>query len=50
MLSETFKKRLIGDYSFTLKVSRDDATEVLDWAKKFVNEIKQYLLRAGHLK
>ncbi|MCD6384586.1 HEPN domain-containing protein, partial [Candidatus Sumerlaeota bacterium] len=48
MLSESFKKRLVGDYSFTPKVSEQEAKEVLGWAKKFITEIKGYLAKEGH--
>jgi len=44
-LSKTFEKRLIGDYSFDTKISKDDARESLKWAQDFVKEIKKYLER-----
>ena len=44
-LSKTFKKRLIGDYSFDTQMSKGDAKEILEWAKDFVREMKKYLVK-----
>jgi uncharacterized protein (UPF0332 family) len=49
-LSKTFEKRLIGDYSFETRISKDDAKEVLKWAKDFVKEIKRYLEKEDIIK
>jgi uncharacterized protein (UPF0332 family) len=42
-LSKTFEKRLVGDYSFAPQVNKEEAKEVLSWAKKFVMDIEKYL-------
>lgn len=49
-LSKTFEKRLIGDYSFILEISQEDAEKVLKEAKGFVDEIKEYLARESFYK
>lgn len=49
-LSKTFEKRLVGDYSFAPEVNEGEAKEVLSWAKEFVKEIKDYLVKEGYLK
>jgi len=49
-LSKTFEKRLIGDYSFFPEIDDASAKEVLCWAKEFVREIKDYLIKEGYTK
>ena len=48
-LSKTFKKRLIGDYSFDTQMSKGDAKEILEWAKDFVREMKKYLVKEKYI-
>lgn len=48
-LSKTFKKRLIGDYSFDTQMSKGDAKEILEWAKDFVREMKKYLVEEKYI-
>jgi len=49
-LSKTFEKRLIGDYSFAPEIDDEAAKEALCWAKEFVREIRDYLVREGYTK
>lgn len=49
-LKNAFDRRLIGDYSFTSEVTKDEAKEVLNWAKDFITEIRNYLGREGYIK
>lgn len=42
-LSEAFKNRLVGDYSYTSKIDEETAKDTLDWAEEFVEEIDNYL-------
>jgi uncharacterized protein (UPF0332 family) len=48
-LSKTFEKRLVGDYSFAPEISEGDAEKVLNWAKDFIEEINNYLLKNNHI-
>jgi len=50
ILSKSFEKRMVGDYSYVSEMSKEDAEKVLNWAKDFVKEIKDYLIKNGHLK
>lgn len=43
ILSKTFEKRLVGDYSFAPMVDENDAKEVLTWTKEFIKEVNAYL-------
>jgi len=49
-LRNAFDKRLIGDYSFAPEIDDASAKEVLCWAKEFVREIKDYLIKEGYTK
>lgn len=48
-LSKTFEKRLVGDYSFSPEMERDEGAEVLSWARDFVKEVKDYLVKEGYV-
>ena len=43
MLNETFEKRQFGDYDVDANISEEEAKEVLENARIFLNEIKTYL-------
>lgn len=45
ILNETFQKRQFGDYDVDANISDEEAKEVLENAKLFIEEIKAYLLR-----
>jgi uncharacterized protein (UPF0332 family) len=47
-LRNAFDKRLLSDYSFATELSEDDAREVLNQAKGFVEEVKDYLAEKGN--
>jgi len=49
-LSKTFEKRLVGDYSFAPGIDDVATKEVLCWAKEFVREIRDYLIRERYAK
>lgn len=42
-LHRAFEKRQLGDYEYTFVISEDEAREILDKSKDFVEEIIQYL-------
>ena len=42
-LNRAFEKRQIGDYEYTFVISKDEAEEVLENGKKFVEKIVQHL-------
>ena len=44
-LRNAFDKRLVGDYSFAPEVNEKDAKEVFNWAKEFVKEVRDYLVK-----
>jgi uncharacterized protein (UPF0332 family) len=43
MLNETFEKRQFGDYDVDANIREEEAKEVLENARIFMNEIKTYL-------
>jgi len=49
-LGKAFEKRLLGDYSFAPEVEESEANEGLSWAKEFVKDIKDYLVKEGYLR
>lgn len=49
-LNKVFEKRLISDYSFAFEMNEEETKEVLDGAKEFVEEIKNYIVKQGNLK
>ena len=49
-LSKTFEKRLIGDYSFEPQVTMKDTKETLNWAREFVKDIRNYLIKEEYMK
>ncbi|WP_456475702.1 HEPN domain-containing protein [Candidatus Pyrohabitans sp.] len=48
-LNRAFEKRQLGDYEYTFVISEDEAEEVLESGKKFVEEIAQHLREKGIL-
>lgn len=42
-LYRAFEKRQIGDYEYTFVISKEEAEEILENGKKFVDEITQHL-------
>ncbi len=48
-LTRAFEKRQLGDYEYTFVITEDEAEEVLDKSKDFVEEIIQYLQKNGFL-
>lgn len=48
-LNRAFEKRQLGDYEYTFVISEDEAKEILDKSKDFVENIVQYLKRMGIL-
>ena len=44
-LSYAYDKRLIGDYGVGLTISREEAMELLEIARNFVQKLKEYLER-----
>jgi uncharacterized protein (UPF0332 family) len=42
-LNRAFEKRQLGDYEFTFVISKDEAEEILDKGKQFVEKVIQYL-------
>jgi uncharacterized protein (UPF0332 family) len=42
-LNRAFEKRQIGDYEYTFIISEQEAEEILENGKKFVERIVQYL-------
>jgi len=44
-LAEAFGKRLSGDYGIGLTISRREVEKLLEKAKSFVSELKNYLER-----
>jgi len=46
-LSRAYDVRLTGDYAVGLSVSREEAENLLDAARRFVAEVRAYLEREG---
>jgi len=42
-LNRAFEKRQIGDYSYTFVVSDEEAVQILQYGKEFVNKITSWL-------
>jgi uncharacterized protein (UPF0332 family) len=42
-LNRAFEKRQLGDYEYTFVISKDEAEEILDKGKQFVEKVIQYL-------
>ena len=42
-LSRAFEKRQIGDYEYTSLISNEEAEEILDSGKQFINTIENWL-------
>lgn len=42
-LNRAFEKRQLGDYEYTFVISKDEAEEILDRSKYFVDKIIRYL-------
>jgi len=42
-LNRSFEKRQIGDYEYTFVISKDEAEEILENGKRFVEKIIQHL-------
>jgi len=43
ILNRAFEKRLASDYLLSARAGQKDAKEVLDWAKNFIQEAKNFL-------
>jgi uncharacterized protein (UPF0332 family) len=50
ILSKSFEKRMVGDYSFVSEISKKDAEKVLNWTRDFLSKIKEYLIENGFIK
>ncbi len=48
-LSKAYKKRLNGDYEFAFYFKDKETKEIIEWAKKFVSDAKDYLIGEGFL-
>ncbi|RLD18699.1 MAG: hypothetical protein DRI36_00745 [Caldiserica bacterium] len=48
-LNRAFEKRQLGDYEYTLVISKKDAESILISAKKFFKKIEKYLKNTGYL-
>ncbi len=42
-LNRAFEKRQIGDYEYTSLISNEDAEEILDNGKQFINAVENWL-------
>lgn len=42
-LNRAFEKRQLGDYGYTFVISKEEAKEILDSGKRFVNRIAEYI-------
>jgi uncharacterized protein (UPF0332 family) len=42
-LNRAFEKRQIGDYGYTFVVSDEEAVQILQYGKEFVNKITSWL-------
>jgi len=42
-LNRAFEKRQLGDYEYTFVISEDEALEILEQSKHFVERVIQYL-------
>ena len=42
-LNRAFEKRQIGDYEYTSLISNEDAEEILDYGKQFINAVENWL-------
>ncbi|NOR76948.1 MAG: HEPN domain-containing protein [Methanophagales archaeon] len=42
-LNRAFEKRQLGDYEYTFVISEDEAREILEQSKHFVEKVIQYL-------
>ncbi len=42
-INRAFEKRQLGDYEYTFVISKDEAEELLDRSKHFVEEVIRYL-------
>ncbi|MBN2251198.1 MAG: HEPN domain-containing protein [Candidatus Altiarchaeota archaeon] len=47
---KTFQRRLIGDYSYSAKITRKEAADIIEWATGFLTKLKEYLEKQGQLK
>ena len=43
VLNLAFEKRMLGDYSYTFLISKEEAEELLKQGKSFVTQIAEYL-------
>jgi len=48
-LNRAFEKRQLGDYEYTFVISQDEAEEILEKSKLFVETIIQYLSKERNL-
>jgi uncharacterized protein (UPF0332 family) len=48
-LNRVFEKRQLGDYEYTFVISKEEAEEILEKSKDFVERIIQYLKENGFL-
>ena len=48
-LRNAFDKRLIGDYDFTESINKIEAEKFYNTGKKFINDIKEYLVKNNYL-
>jgi uncharacterized protein (UPF0332 family) len=48
-LNRVFEKRQLGDYEYTFVISKEEAEEILEKSKYFVETIIQYLQKNGFL-
>lgn len=48
-LNRAFEKRQLGDYEFIFVLSEDEASEILENARKFAENCVDYLKSNGHL-
>jgi len=42
-LNRAFEKRQLGDYGYTFVISKEEAKEILNSGKRFVNRIAEYI-------
>ncbi|MEE8167967.1 MAG: HEPN domain-containing protein [Candidatus Hydrothermarchaeales archaeon] len=48
-LNRAFEKRQLGDYEYTFVISQDEAEEILEESKHFVEEVTRYLKESKFL-
>ncbi|HAW49641.1 TPA: hypothetical protein DCX16_01620 [bacterium] len=48
-LSKAYERRLNGDYEFAFIFSEEEAKEIIEWAKNFVGNVKDYLAKERYI-